>query len=381
MCIIPRIVRAGITGRRRGYRSIPSYRTLTGFTRYIGVLQTLPVIKAQIEIDVIRIEESDEIGVLVFIFIACCHTQFHPFGIAVHIYFCAFLRCISHFRCRSGHREYIVIYIRPELRNRRAAHLDIQQLRRIRMRHIQRDRIYFVRFSRIERLDGDGGRFIDAAVDYLHFLLRIVLGDRDDVYPRCAVRHVNREVRSLRHVERADTVQDDGQQLVRLIRESQLVRERIGSLRAVFGGHYDCRRLAQRGFCDHKRLLRFGTLYRQRGRMRRAVRQSDTRISLGSRIEGEVHTVDLYGSQVRIARFSYREVDRIGLLGGLVGCFHFNECRVVHRTMFDGDNLTRRTCYRHDCRHLESMPSQRIGVLHRIRIEIRIGFAVDIECG
>ena len=101
MRIIPRIISTRIPLGRSRNRCIPPQRTLTGLIGYIGILQTLPIIKRHIEGDIVRIEERNEVSMYVRRVFTGNHGQFNPFVVAVHLH----LDRVT-FLLREGHHRY-----------------------------------------------------------------------------------------------------------------------------------------------------------------------------------------------------------------------------------------------------------------------------------
>ena len=276
------------------YRCVPTRRSLTLRITCLSTCIFLPGVETKVESDIVREIERNEICVAVT---ACLGGDGNVFGVRVRISLSACLGSESHFRrYRTFYGYHVIIYIRLEVHQRFAVNLNIRQSSRVIRRHMRRDGIYFVCLGRVNGLHGDGCRLIDAAVDYKVFLLGIVLGDGNDIQLRRTERQINIEVRRLAHIQRTDTVNNDSRESVGLRRVCHFICEGIGSLRAVFCGHNNRRRLAQRCLRDDERLLGFSALYRQCRRTLRAVRQDDVVIGMLTGVEIEINTFNLYGS-------------------------------------------------------------------------------------
>ena len=137
------------------------------------------------------------------------HFQGNSLVICIVVHLSTRLRRERNGRYCTGHREHVIIYIRMEIGDRLAVHSQIRQHRRIQIRNTRSNRINLIRFIRIERTNTNTRRRFDTAVDDLHLLLRVVLGERNDIHRGRAVRQIDGKVRTLRHIQHAKSVHYD----------------------------------------------------------------------------------------------------------------------------------------------------------------------------
>ena len=97
------------------------------------------------------------------------------------------------------------------------------------------------------------------------------------------------------------------------------------------------------------------------------------------RVKIDLRTFYLHRQERRDIRFLCGECDTIVLRGHTVRRHHMNGRDTIYATFCHRDDLTTRSGNRYDCRCLQGMTRQRIGVIEEVGTERCIGFTVYIE--